>query len=226
MKRPNRPAIVLVMAILQIIFGSLGLLGNLCTGGIQLAGGSKAFAVQGGPQQPAAPDVEAMMKAKVPHYELMLYGGLVLGLISGTVMIVSGAGLIRMRPWARRLTIGYAFYNIASVILGVVYYFLVTRDLLKDLFAQMKADPNLPPQSKAVVDMTETITSLTPFLQLIFLVYPIALLVILFLPDVRAAFRGAKLGSAEERPEDDDFEDDFDDESDGPGEEGIRPDER
>ena len=68
-----------------------------------------------------------MIKAKVPHYELMLYGGLALSLASGTVMIVSGAGLIGLRRWARGLTIGYACYNIAMTFVSVVFFFVVAQ---------------------------------------------------------------------------------------------------
>src|SRR4051794_11643492 len=118
MRPRNRPTSVLVLAILQIIFGSLGLLGSLCGVGMQLAGGGSMF---GGQAPQGMPDIQALLRERVPHYEIVLLGGLILGLISGTVMIVSGVGLIRMRPWARVLTIGYAIYYIASTILNVAY---------------------------------------------------------------------------------------------------------
>jgi hypothetical protein len=223
MKRPNRPAIVVVMAIMQIVFGSLGLLRGLCGVGLQLAGGAKAFAVPAGPQQPQVPDVDALLRAKIPHYELMQYGQLALGVLSGTVMILSGVGLLRLRPWGRRLTIGYACYNIAMTILGVVFFYAVSKQVMEEIFANMQADPKLPPQAKTALGITEAFATLTPLLQIGLLVYPIALLVVMFLTDVRKAFRGPGTGTAEEPVEDDeDDEEEFEDDG-GADEGGRRP---
>lgn len=53
--RRERPAIVLVMAILQIVFGSIGLLANLCNGGIQLAGGPRCSSRPAPRRRPSRP---------------------------------------------------------------------------------------------------------------------------------------------------------------------------
>ncbi len=157
MKRPYRPSAVMVVAIMQITFGALGLLSNLCNVGIQAAGGTKAFTPPAGAAGPQTPDVEAMLRARVPHYDLFVYGQLTVSLIACTVMIVSGVGLLRLRPWARRVTIGYAFYNIAMTVFGVVFALLVTRPLMEDYFAQLRADPKLPPAAVPTLNMTEAI---------------------------------------------------------------------
>jgi hypothetical protein len=213
MKRPERPSAVLVVAILQICFGSLGLLGSLCGGGMQLAGGAKMFAPPPGAQAP--PDVEGMMRAKVPYYMAVQYGGLALGLVSGTVMVVGAIGLLKVRPWGRHLTIGYACYNIVSSILGFIFTMTVTRPIMKEVWAELRADPKLPPQAANVLSMTETFTSFFIYASLVFLVYPISLLIVMFLPHVREAFHPTAPG-----PVDEEFEDEgFDDEGDG----AIRP---
>jgi hypothetical protein len=176
MNRVNRPSAVLVIAILQIVFGVLGLLGRVYSGGVLLAGA---------PQQP---ELEVLLRQWVPHHEKILYGGIVLGLISCAVMIVSGTGLLGMRRWARPLTIGYVFYNIAITVAGVVYAFVVTGPAMRVILAQMRSDATPSQQSLADLKLAETMVAVGPFLQLVFLVYPLALLIVLFLPDVRAAF--------------------------------------
>jgi hypothetical protein len=200
MTRPERPSAVLVVAILQICFGSLGLLGNLCCGGLQLAGGSMAFAPPPGAQ--ALPDVDAIMRAKLPHYAAMQYGGLALGLIAGTVMLVGGIGLLRMRPWARWLSIGYACYNIVSSIIGFIFTLTVTLPAMREVLAEP-----LPQQAFSAMSMAEAMTTLILYGSLVLLVYPIALLIVMFLPHVREPFRAQTAGPADEDFEDDDFDD-------------------
>ncbi len=94
----HRPAGVLVMAILLLIFGSLGLLGSLCGGAITLAGGAKTFTVQPPPGAKPPPDADSMMKARIPYYATYQAVGLVLGMVAGGVMILCGLGLLGMRP--------------------------------------------------------------------------------------------------------------------------------
>jgi hypothetical protein len=227
MKRPERPGAVLVVAILQICFGSLGLCGSLCGGGAQLAGGAKVFTPPAGAQ--AQPDVEGMMRARVPYYTAMEYGGAVLGLIAGTVMLVSAIGLLKLRPWARYLTIGYACYNIVSSIFGFIFSLTVTLPVMREVWAEMRADPKLPPQAVSVMNITETITTAMIYASFIFLVYPIALLVVMFLPHVKAAFRPAPLQPRTDEGPDEEFDDDATEEvppgetPDAPREDGVQP---
>jgi hypothetical protein len=161
------------------------------------------FQPAGAPAAAQPPDVEALMRAKVPHYELMLYGGLALGLTACTVMLVSGIGLLKMRPWARWATVGYACYNILSTIVGFVFALLVTVPLMNEIFEEEAKKANVPPQAAGMFNMMAAMSKTMVYVQLILLAYPIVLLVAMFLPSVREAFRG--------RPSDD-VEEDFDDE--------------
>jgi hypothetical protein len=183
-----RPSSVFVLGILQLVFGILTLLGSVCGGGLQLAGGSKLFAPPPGAQAP--PDTEAMIRARLPYYGAIQYAGLGLGVVVGTVMVVSGLGLINMRPWARGLTIGYACYNIVSGIIGFIFNLTVYLPVMRDVFAELRADPKFPPQAAGILSMTETFTSAVMYFSLAFLAYPVVLLVFMFAPHVRAAFRG------------------------------------
>jgi hypothetical protein len=183
------PTIVMVVAILQIFFGATGLLRHLCSGGMQLAGGARAF-TPAGPQGVPQVDTEAVLKARVPHYELLVYGGLVLGLVSGTVCLVSGLGLLRLRPWARWLAIGYACYFIISDLAGFIYAVTMIRPVMEEVIAEQAQQANLPPQAATAFNISMKVASVAPYLTLVLLAYPILLLVVMFLPSVRAAFRG------------------------------------
>ncbi len=235
MRAPDRPSVVLVVAILQICFGSLGLVGSLCGGAIQLAGGAKAFTPQPPPgaKAPAQPDVEAIMRKRMPYYGAIQGGQIALSIVSGSVMLISGIGLLKMRPWARKVTIGYACYNILMTIAGVVFAVTVSVPAMKDAFEEMRADPNMA-GAGPMIGMMESAATAGAYVSLILVVYPITLLVIMFLPHVREAFAIAALPPGKEDDYgDEDFDDDDYDDRRGkapPGEapragreEGIQP---
>lgn len=197
--RRYRPGSVLVVAILQIAFGALNLLEKLCGLGFQLAGGNKIFAPPGSPQAAQQPDVEGFLREKLPYYDAMRYGGMALGLVVGTVMIVSGVGLLKMRRWGRRMTIGYACYSILRTILSIVFAFIVAVPLMREFVARELEKPNLPaPQAMALkwMDTSFTIATYVPLLRS--LSYPIVVLIVMFLPHVRAEFRAERVAAVEE----------------------------
>jgi hypothetical protein len=208
--RRSAPTIVTVVAIMQIFFGATGLIRHLFSGVWELAGGVRAF-TPAGAQAAAPPDVEARIRARVPHYEAVVYAGLAVGLVSGAVCIVSGIGLLRLRPWARWLTIGYACYFIISELAGFIYALTVLQPLVNEIVAEQALKPNVPVQGAMAFSIAMKITSIAPYLSLVLLPYPIVLLAVMFLPGVREAFRSrasaradGKLGheDADEGPED------------------------
>jgi hypothetical protein len=205
--RRERPGSVLVMAILQIVFGVIALLLNICGGGFQLAGGNKLLMPAGNPQaaqqQQFQDDLEKLMREKVPQYDLMQYGELALGLVAAVVMIVSGVGLLKVRRWGRWLAIGYACYSIAHTVLSFIFALVFTVPAMREFIAQESQKPNLPPAQAMALNMMGTTAAIAAYAPLVLLAYPVVLLVVMFLPSVREAFRGAPP---------DDFEDDLDDE--------------
>jgi hypothetical protein len=205
---------VLVVAILQICFGALAMCANVC-GGLQAAGGGAVFIPAGSPQaaqqKQLQQDMEDLMEQKFPHYKALQYGGLGLGVTAAAAMVVSGIGLLKMRPWARRLTIVYASYSIASTIIGVLIAVTITLPLTAEVMAELNAKGSFPPGTAPVMNAMGPLMTAGAFAQLVFLAYPIVLLVVMFLPDVRAAFRGAGGKQVEES---------------GPEESEVEPEER
>jgi hypothetical protein len=196
--RRSAPTIVKVIAIMQIFFGATGLVRHLFSGVWELAGGARAF-TPAGAQAAAPPDVEALLRARVPHYEAMVYGGLIVGLVSGAVCIASGIGLLRLRPWARWLTIGYACYFIISELASFIYALTVLQPLVNQMVAEQALQPNIPVQGAMAFNVAMKITSIAPYLSLVLLPYPVVLLTVMFLPSVREAFRSRASARAEDK---------------------------
>src|SRR5437016_3312150 len=113
--KPERPVVVLVFAILNLVFGGLGILGFLC-GGIVLAFVFAAFS--------SAPPGTA-----IPHFPsglVTLFAVLfIYGFIMAVVLILSGIGLLNMRRWARNAAIAYSIitivYSIVATVINISY---------------------------------------------------------------------------------------------------------
>jgi hypothetical protein len=103
MKR-ERPASVLVLAILQIVFGSLCFMLTTCGGVAQFAGGNKMFKpaqAQGAPKDDPEEKLEKLMEQKVPAYKAVQVAQLGLGILLSVALLVSGIGLLKLRPLQR-----------------------------------------------------------------------------------------------------------------------------
>src|SRR5262249_3085154 len=95
----ERPTVVMVVAILNIIYGSFGLLCLFCQGaglGIMAAmsgAGPGPLGMMGG--------MIPFLEKEAPGYLAFSIGYIVLGLILTVDLILAGIGLLRMRTWAR-----------------------------------------------------------------------------------------------------------------------------
>lgn len=103
------PGSIKVLGILNLVFAGLGVIGLLFTyamyfGGFKLGGRN--------------PVVEIAHAS--PPYMMFLKVTLGLGVVALIVFAASGIGLIGMKPWARKLAIGYALYAIVGAIVGLV----------------------------------------------------------------------------------------------------------
>jgi hypothetical protein len=193
----QRPGLVTAVAVLNFIFGGLGLLGALCLG---VAVGGLAALVSNAPApKPGEPDLKDFFKifTDIPGYVPFAIASVVMGLIMAIVLLVSGFGLLKLRNWARILCFIYATYTILSVVGGSVYQYTVVQpamekgmaDWQNKMQAQMKgpggARPAPPPQNPmgqaggVVGGIVGSMFSIA---------YAVALFVILNLPDVKRAF--------------------------------------
>jgi ABC-type glycerol-3-phosphate transport system permease component len=107
---PVRPPAVQVFGILNLVFAGLGLLGGVMTyvmyfSGIHLPGPRNAA-------------IEAAQAS--PTYMSFLRVSFGFGLAATLVLAIAGYGLLRMKTWARKLTIGYAIYGLIAAVAGFI----------------------------------------------------------------------------------------------------------
>lgn len=115
----QRPAIATVFGILNLVFGIWGVCGSLAS----VAG----FAVL------SSELVNAKMRAEMnlQQFEDPVFFGLlsmqmVLGTILAVVIIISGVGLLKFKPWGRKLANFYAVSYLILLAVGVAINFFFT----------------------------------------------------------------------------------------------------
>jgi hypothetical protein len=191
----KKPTSVVVIAVMQIVFGAIGACGSLTTlSGLQQSLQSLNQQPQANaPGQPkiSAQDVQKKFEEKIPNFDLIQKAEAGVGLAVCLVMIASGIGLLKLQPWGRMLAILYAFLSIAMRIYGLVFAFMFVMpafsDLTNDISAQFGKDAAMFAQIMQWSFMTVLILgSLT-------VIYPVIVLIIMLRPAVRAAFRGETL---------------------------------
>jgi hypothetical protein len=196
-----RPTGVLVLAIFHLIIGAYGIFANLCTL-ISLVGTNALASFQPAAQQQQTLQLQANLRASAPFFDVyqivfavVIPWALTIGLLAG------GIGLIQMRPWARKLSIGYAVTSIlhkaVNGIYNIMFVMPITTAWMKAQFAQMP--PGTSPQAQAaaqqmagtIAQVTQAMSVATPFLMMI---YPIVVLLVLGRPQIVKAFERAEQG--------------------------------
>lgn len=114
-----RPTVVTVFGILNIVFGAMGL---VCMPISLLI--TFAMPANGNPALQAMRDNQVL--------RVWTYAGGVLGLFASGVLLAAGIGLLKLKPWARRASIGYGIYAIAAGLIGLVIHLLVMVPLVRD----------------------------------------------------------------------------------------------
>jgi hypothetical protein len=178
-----------VIAIFHLIFGGLALLGMIC-GGVLIAASVSMMANMPKPAgQPAPPDPFEEYKYlndHLPGYYAYLGGTGVIAVVASIVLVVAGIGLLKMRPWARVASI---VYGVAEIVIGLgslVYNLVFVAPLSVDYQAEVsKRTPGAPSLGSGWT------YGMTIVAFLIGAAYPVAVLICMYLPRVRAAFARA-----------------------------------
>jgi hypothetical protein len=194
MPRKKHPAVV-VVAILQLVFGSIG----LCLALYNLSGLPKRMAAASqqnlppGQRQFSQEEIEKRLEQRFPNYHLMEKAQQGASAFMCLLMITSGIGLLLMQVWARFLTIGYAVLSILLTIANVIYAVAVVLPLMSELtrdLTSQAAPPGGGPPPQMVAQIVQGAMVLGVAMAALIVVYPITVLVIMLLPSVGAAFRG------------------------------------
>ena len=165
----QRPPAVTTFGVLNIAFAIFGVLGIFATVALL-----SADAMSNNPVVTIIrdnPSYAAWMKVTIP-----------LGLLSCAALLAAGIGLLLLKEWARKLSIGYAIYAILFGLLGVVLNFVfLTRPMLE------QASQRQGPEAAGAVGgaIGSSIGGCFG------LIYPILLFIFMTRPKVVAAFRPA-----------------------------------
>ncbi len=164
----QRPTSVTVFGVLNLVFGALGLFGMLFTIIIFIL------------PLPTANNPVLEIMRNSPGYALWMKLAIPLGFLATGVSIAAGIGLLKLKNWGRTLSIGYAIYSIAAVLLGsVLNYFFIMQPLMEQ--ASQKSGPEAAGLIGAAIGGT--------FGSCFGMIYPILLLIFMFRPKVVAAFQ-------------------------------------
>lgn len=209
---PNyRPTPVLVIAILHLVGGGLGLIFSLCgCAGLFMGSALSSMTLPTAPVRPGQPapppppgpnEIMKFYNENVPGYQAFTIGAIVVSFLLDGMLLAAGIGLLNMRPWARGLSLAYAPISIVNRVFAFIYQLVFVMPATEKLYAQ---NPVLAGMSSF---MTIT-TGVGLVVNLLFIIYPIAVLVILLMPSTAAAFRGQAPvraeGASEEASDSDD----------------------
>jgi hypothetical protein len=201
----QRPAPVTVVAYLNIIFGILWLLLLFCAGSMALifvgmvrgAMNENASAQRDREVQLMREMMDHMFNAiltNIPFFGEFVLARAITWLVLTLLLLVSGIGLLGLRPWARRMCIVYALMSLILELGSLVYSITVvnpgmerfTQDMHEWMITQMPPGqpiPPPPPPRDPVIDAVVSVIS-----SVVFMIYPVIVLILMLLPGVSAAF--------------------------------------
>jgi hypothetical protein len=214
--------IVVVVAILQIVFGVLGL---GCGGYAGVSGVYVMTNAQYNPKKTPSVyeeklagsdssglpldqnDLQVEWIRRVPSYGLAESLIALASLFLALLMIASGVGLFFMQSWARWLAVGYAVLSMLETLLVVVYFAAVVFPALFALNDELgeQGDPYLAALGAGMVSWNIAYTLFYVGL----VIYPLAVLILMLIPPVHRAFRGEPVsaGHAHREPDREDYRD-------------------
>ncbi|HPA05102.1 MAG TPA: hypothetical protein PLB67_11725, partial [Candidatus Hydrogenedentes bacterium] len=172
----QRPTAVTVFGVLNIVFGVMAV---TCTPFALITTKLSQRMLDNLPEASRMENpVQEMMQS--PGFMTYTYVSTAVGMAFGALLIAAGIGLLKLRPWARLVSIGYAVYSWVGTAAGqVIAYFLLYAPMLET------APPSGGPASAAFVGpVVGAVVG-----SCVSLVYPTILLIFMLRPEIRAAFQ-------------------------------------
>jgi hypothetical protein len=191
---PKRPTALTVMGILNIVFGSLGLVCSLCAGIgylFMLSNSPLLNLKAGGVNVNPFTDQWEFMKREVPGYPAFMIGGLVEGLIGGTLLLIAGIGLLKVQSWGRVLSLLYALLTIVAQIFSLIFTLAYVNPAMQRWQQDFvrRFGGQLPPGGGLGEDSMFN-NAIAVGGAVVGVAYAVVLIIMMMLPHVREAFAG------------------------------------
>ena len=211
----RRPTAVLVLAILNIVIGSLFTILALCSGLSLLLAPLLARVIPFPPGQPN-PLLEMQdVYRSIPGFVPVMSAYMTLWLLTSVLLILGGVGMLKMRPWGRKASLIYAVYTLAATVANTAYTVVLVNPPMQKYTEKMLADvakqgaPNPLANNFMMSGAASTIGAIVSML--FYCAYPVVLLVVLNQRQVKAAFAGLwSRQSLQDGPEPGESDDDYD----------------
>jgi hypothetical protein len=201
--QPRRPALVTWVAVFHLIFGGLGLLCGVGVGATQLTGVGK----QGGPPPANEPPpqqewrkfqetYQERMEQDAPWAKSLAPAHTAVNLLLLLLLVAAGLGLLLMRKWGWWASVVFGALclslQIYYLLFHIFYFYPVGSRVVEEEL------PNYPALSgsPAILLGCRLMPALFALLAGLIMIYPLLVLLVMFLPSVRAAFRGESWGRA------------------------------
>jgi hypothetical protein len=195
------------MGVLNIVFGSLYLLCNLCLGGLLLLmfGGSidaKAFPGGINPFK----DMWDFMQVEVPAFAVVTIGEIIANFALSVMLIIAGIGLLKVQSWGRALSIAYGVLTILVKLADIAFTIAVvnpaTERWQQDF--QRRHGVAMAGQGDAYMNNIGWLVGV-----ILSMGYGVVLLIMMLLPSVSAALAGPSRTEEYDLDRRDDLDDDL-----------------
>jgi hypothetical protein len=189
MRKPNRPILVTLLAIGQMVVGGL----LLACGAVDListvAGSSSATVTRTVQGQPTTQiyDTREEMAKEAPGYKLFLLGGGAFSILHHVTMIAGTIGLLLLRAWGWLLSLAWALLRLAYQLLTGAYLWFVAMPAANRMVRAVPHDDN--GVCTSMVNGNTFYHLFWALFSLGFSLYPLLILILLALPPVWRAFR-------------------------------------
>ena len=201
----KRPTAVLVLAILNLVFGASSALCYLCVGAV-VALVAVALGQPGARQDPALRDLKDALASLNQQAPLLVPGMIadaVFSVVLALLLCLAGLGLLGMRPWARFLCLFCAAADLLAQAGSLVFryaYVNPAMDRWEQTFRaghpQMQGDPFSLLGNSPVGDL---VAGSSVFFSA---AYDVAILIVLLRPSIAAAFAGGTAPEGQRAQED------------------------
>jgi hypothetical protein len=199
MRKVRRPVVVLIVALLQLVVGS-SLLACGVFNLVSTVAGSSAATVTitvAGQSTTRTYDTREEMEKHAPGYKSFMLAEAVVALLLQFAMIAGGIGLLLMRGWSWWLSVAWAGLRLVVQCLTLLYLWFTAIPAANQMVKEVPRDDK--GVCSSLVNGNTLYHVFWALFAVVFLLYPLLILVLLMLPPVRRSFNPPEAEEDERR---------------------------